>query len=82
MQFAIGVIVLECFFAKYSHGPLGVNFDKGFSKELLKSTLQMQSEKLEKKHFPQFPTTRILFYTIRNIYRFKIIFLTTLVGRL
>jgi hypothetical protein len=24
MQFAIGVIVLECSFVKHSHGPLGV----------------------------------------------------------
>jgi hypothetical protein len=24
MEFAIGVTILECFFAKHSHGPLGV----------------------------------------------------------
>jgi hypothetical protein len=59
MQFAIGMIVLECSFAKHSHGPLGINFNKGltmFSKELLKFALQVQKEKLEKKYFPQFPT--------------------------
>jgi hypothetical protein len=27
MQFAIGVIVLECSFVKHSHGPLGVKDD-------------------------------------------------------
>jgi hypothetical protein len=53
--FAIWVIVLECFFAKHCHNPLGVSFDM-FSKEPLKSALQVQREKLEKKNFPQFPT--------------------------
>jgi hypothetical protein len=59
LQFAIEVKVLECSFAKHSHGPLGVSFDKGltmFFKEPLKSALQVQREKPEKKHFPQFPT--------------------------
>jgi hypothetical protein len=55
LQFAIGVIVFECSFAKHCHNPLGVSFDI-FSKETLKSALQVQREKLEKKYFPQFPT--------------------------
>jgi hypothetical protein len=28
MQFAIGVTVLECFFVKHSHGPLGVKIGR------------------------------------------------------
>jgi hypothetical protein len=30
MQFAIGVIVLECSFVKHSHGPLGVKIGVSF----------------------------------------------------
>jgi hypothetical protein len=73
MQFAIGMIVLECSFAKHSHGPLGINFNKGltmFSKELLKFALQVQREKTRKKIFPSISNHRILFYNIKNIYRF------------
>ena len=60
MQIAIGMIVLECSFAKHNHGPLGINFNKGltmFSKMLLKFALQVQREKPKKKNnFPQFPS--------------------------
>jgi hypothetical protein len=29
MQFAIGVIILECIFVKHSHGPLKVKLEQG-----------------------------------------------------
>jgi hypothetical protein len=71
MQFAIGMTVLECSFAKHSHGPLGVNFNKGltmFSKELLRFSLQVQREKLGKYISLNFQPQE--FYNIKNFYRF------------
>jgi hypothetical protein len=85
MQFAIGMTVLECSFAKHSHGPLGVNFNMGltmFSKELLKFALQVQREKPENKYFPQFPTIGSCSTILKTSTIFLKSFLTTQIGRL
>jgi hypothetical protein len=54
-----------------------------FSKELLKSALQVQRAKSEKKkHFPQFPTIGSCSTLLKTSTNFLKIFMTTQIGRL
>ena len=71
IQFASGVTILDCSFAKLSHNPLGVNFIKRFSmfsKDLLKFSSQVHIEEFGRNLLPYISKHIILFYNIKNIY--------------